>query len=122
MSKESANPARRPELADPRRVLYAPAARNELRPDCRSLRHQRQRDREAHRKRHGGAGTAHAQGVETTMNVDTIARDPSPAEFAEAAAWVARLHGPNRSLKVERGLRRWLDAGSTHAAAFEAMT
>lgn len=60
------------------------------------------------------------------MNVDTNARagerEPSPAEYAEAAAWVARLHGPNRSAQVERGLRRWLDADPAHAAAFEAST
>lgn len=49
-------------------------------------------------------------------------RDPSPAEFAEAAAWVARLHGPNRTAQVEKGLRRWLEASPAHAAALEAMT
>ena len=52
----------------------------------------------------------------------TTDEDPSPAEFAEAAAWVARLHGPNRTLSIERGFGRWLRAKSAHAAAFEAMT
>lgn len=50
------------------------------------------------------------------------ATDPSPEEFAEAAAWVARMHGPNRTLQAERGFRRWLDAKPEHASAFEAMT
>jgi transmembrane sensor len=48
--------------------------------------------------------------------------EPTPAVFAEAAAWMAYLHGPNRTLEVEKGLRRWLDADPTHASAFEAMT
>ncbi len=60
------------------------------------------------------------------MNAPTgsaaMSRHPSPAEFAEAAAWMARLHGPNRNLQVERGFRRWLTADKAHAAAFEAMT
>jgi transmembrane sensor len=48
--------------------------------------------------------------------------EPSPADFADAAAWVARLHGPNHTAQVERGLRRWLEATPAHRAAFEAMT
>lgn len=47
---------------------------------------------------------------------------PSTAACAEAAAWVARLHGPNRTREVEDGLRRWLAEGADHAAAFELMT
>lgn len=38
---------------------------------------------------------------------------------AEAAAWLARLHGPHRSAQVERGLQRWLQADPEHARAFE---
>lgn len=41
---------------------------------------------------------------------------------AEAAAWVARLHGPNRTREVEDGLRRWLADDPAHAAAFALMT
>lgn len=51
-----------------------------------------------------------------------LGREPTAAEFAEAAAWMARLHGPHHSLQVERGFRRWLQANAAHAAAFEAMT
>lgn len=48
--------------------------------------------------------------------------DPTPEEFAEAAAWIARLHGPNRTAQFEKGFQRWLTAKPEHAAAFEAMT
>src|SRR5579862_5107295 len=47
---------------------------------------------------------------------------PSAAARAEAAAWVARLHGPNRTPEVEAGLRRWLADDPEHAAAFELLT
>ena len=47
---------------------------------------------------------------------------PSAAVRAEAAAWVARLHGPNRTPHVEAGLRRWLADDPDHAAAFELLT
>ncbi len=47
---------------------------------------------------------------------------PSAAARAEAAAWVARLHGPNRTQDVEAGLRRWLADDPEHAAAFELIT
>jgi transmembrane sensor len=47
---------------------------------------------------------------------------PSAAARAEAAAWIARLHGPNRSREVEAGLRRWLAEDPERAAAFELMT
>jgi transmembrane sensor len=60
------------------------------------------------------------------MSVETAKggsdQEPTSAQFAEAAAWVARLHGPNRNARVERGLRRWLSASPSHAAAFEAVT
>jgi transmembrane sensor len=48
--------------------------------------------------------------------------DPTPEQFAEAAAWIARLHGPNRTAQFEQGFQRWLTAKPGHAAAFEAMT
>lgn len=41
---------------------------------------------------------------------------------AEAASWVARLHGPDRSAEVESGLKRWLAESALHAAAFESAT
>ena len=49
-------------------------------------------------------------------------RKPSAAARAEAAAWVARLHGPNRTSDVEAGLRRWLADDPEHPAAFELLT
>lgn len=47
---------------------------------------------------------------------------PSAAVRAEAAAWIARLHGPSRTREVEEGLRRWLAEAPEHAAAFELLT
>lgn len=41
---------------------------------------------------------------------------------AEAAAWLARLHGPNRTPALEKGLRRWLAEDSLHAREFELAT
>ena len=49
-------------------------------------------------------------------------RRPSTAARAEAAAWIARLHGPHRTKEVEDGLRRWLQADGEHTAAFELLT
>ncbi len=46
----------------------------------------------------------------------------SAAARAEAAAWVARLHGPSRTPEVEAGLRRWLADDPEHEAAFEHLT
>lgn len=46
----------------------------------------------------------------------------SAAVRAQAAAWVARLHGPNRSKEVEAGLRRWLADDPRHPVAFELLT
>lgn len=47
---------------------------------------------------------------------------PTAQACAEAAAWIARLHGPQRSPEVESGLRRWLAESSEHAAAFDHLT
>lgn len=41
---------------------------------------------------------------------------------AEAAVWVARLHGPDRSAAMERELRAWLGASDKHRHAFERCT
>jgi transmembrane sensor len=49
-------------------------------------------------------------------------KKPSPAARAEAAAWIARLHGPNRTADVEAGFRRWLAEDAEHAAAVELLT
>jgi transmembrane sensor len=44
---------------------------------------------------------------------------PSAATCAEAAAWIARLHGEDRTANVEAGFKRWLAASAAHRAAFE---
>ena len=41
---------------------------------------------------------------------------------AEAAAWLARLHGPNRGPTLEAGLRHWLAEHPLHAREFELAT
>jgi transmembrane sensor len=41
---------------------------------------------------------------------------------AEAAAWLARLHGPDRGPTLEAGLRRWLAEHPLHAREFELAT
>jgi transmembrane sensor len=41
---------------------------------------------------------------------------------AEAAAWIARLHGPQRTPELEAGLRRWIAENPAHAQVFERMT
>jgi transmembrane sensor len=53
----------------------------------------------------------------------TIADSKADAELlAQAAAWVAILHGPNRSAATERGFARWFKLSPEHAAAFEQAT
>ncbi len=52
-----------------------------------------------------------------TDNAET--RVPSAAACADAAAWIARLHGEARTAKVEAGFQRWLAASAEHRAAFE---
>ena len=48
---------------------------------------------------------------------------PIPLEIrAEAAAWIARLHGAERTQADEQSFRRWLTADEAHARAFERMT
>jgi transmembrane sensor len=51
----------------------------------------------------------------STKKLSAVAR-------AEAAAWIARLHGPNRTAEVEAGLRRWMAEDPERAAAFELLT
>lgn len=41
---------------------------------------------------------------------------------AEAAVWVARLHGPSRSAAMEQEFRAWLGASDEHRQAFERCT
>ena len=41
---------------------------------------------------------------------------------AEAAAWLARLHGPARTAEVEQGFQDWMTADPAHARAFDRAT
>jgi len=41
---------------------------------------------------------------------------------AEAATWIARLHGPSRSPEMERECRAWLARSAAHRLAFERTT
>lgn len=51
---------------------------------------------------------------------DRVSADlPSAAACAEAAAWIARLHGEERTVQVEAGFKRWLAASVEHRAAFD---
>ncbi len=52
----------------------------------------------------------------------TLSAAQSPSVRAEAAAWVARLQGPNRDAEAERAFRRWMEADPAHAAAFDRAT
>ena len=49
------------------------------------------------------------------MNTQLAAR-------AEAAAWITRLHGPQRSAEMEAGFRQWLDERLENRIEFEALT
>jgi transmembrane sensor len=42
--------------------------------------------------------------------------------IAEAAAWLAVLHGPNRTAATERGFSQWMKKSPGHARAFEEAT
>jgi len=42
--------------------------------------------------------------------------------MAEAAVWIAMLHGPNRSPKMERDFREWQASSAAHRKAFERTT
>ena len=51
---------------------------------------------------------------------------PAPTIFdqalAEAAVWIARLHGPDRTQAVESGWRDWFNSHPDHAAAWDVVT
>ena len=46
----------------------------------------------------------------------------TPDLIAEASAWVAILHGPERTSVAERGFAQWLKRSEGHARAFEEAT
>lgn len=54
------------------------------------------------------------------MQMDTAR--PSREVAAEAAIWLARLHGPGRTPELEEEFREWLTKDPANAAAFERST
>jgi transmembrane sensor len=54
-------------------------------------------------------------GKERAVNKQLAAR-------AEAAAWITRLHGPNRTPEMEAGFHRWLSESPENRAEFEGLT
>lgn len=54
----------------------------------------------------------------------TSAPKPRPERLqrAEASAWLAKLHGPERSAELEADFRAWLAASPRNAASFEQLT
>lgn len=46
----------------------------------------------------------------------------TPEIAAEAAVWIARLHGPSRTKKMEHEFRAWQASAATHREAFERCT
>jgi len=44
------------------------------------------------------------------------------AARAEAAAWITRLHGPNRTAEMEAGFHRWLSESAENRIEFEGLT
>ena len=56
------------------------------------------------------------------MTTPDAGTQPSREIRAEASAWIAKLHGPERSAELEEDFRRWLGASQQNARAFEHMT
>jgi transmembrane sensor len=56
-----------------------------------------------------------------TKLIETGARrvPMNPQIAAEAAAWIAHMHGPNRTEETERDLLKWQALSSVHREAFE---
>jgi transmembrane sensor len=55
--------------------------------------------------------------MSSTMNTK-----PTEAQIAEAAAWVAHLHGAKRNADSDRGLQLWLKEDPSRARAWEVVT
>ncbi|WP_431257608.1 FecR/PupR family sigma factor regulator [Roseateles chitinivorans] len=52
----------------------------------------------------------------------TVSTPPTPEVAAEAAVWIARLHGPDRSVQMERECLAWQSRSDMHRLAFERCT
>jgi transmembrane sensor len=62
------------------------------------------------------------EGAAVMSATQTFAKKSLPEIHAEAAAWMSRLHGPERSAALEAGFKRWLESDPYHAKVFEGMT
>src|SRR5690606_17321096 len=89
----------------------ASTAWHELPADRRVQRFEPERRREIHRT----GGRRADRGVPGAMTVRCTRE-----QAREAAVWMTLLNGPDRTAKVDRGLRRWLAAHPGNARAFEA--
>jgi transmembrane sensor len=56
------------------------------------------------------------------MTTHEVPKMTSRDARADAAAWLAKLHGPERSAELEAAFRAWLAAAPEHARAFEHIT
>ena len=63
-----------------------------------------------------------SQGTSQATAADAANLPVTPAIAAEAAVWIARLHGPSRSPKMEREFRAWQARSAAHRTAFERTT
>jgi transmembrane sensor len=57
-----------------------------------------------------------------TLETHSHERKLSADLVAEAAAWIAILHGPNRTTTTEKGFSQWLKASPDNARAFDEAT
>jgi transmembrane sensor len=62
------------------------------------------------------------QGPRTTGELQDALPVVTPEIAAEASVWVARLHGPDRSTRMERELLAWQALSAVHRMAFERCT
>lgn len=61
-------------------------------------------------------------GPEQRRSRDGVTSAPPPEIAAEAAVWIARLHGPDRSPRMERECLEWQARSAAHRLAFERCT
>ena len=74
-----------------------------------------------HGERAGGADADRRTGRDSGWP-STVSPPPTPEVAAEAAVWIARLHGPDRSVQMERACLAWQSRSDMHRLAFERCT
>src|SRR5581483_3291178 len=95
---------------------HAPSQPDELFTDRAAPGARCERHRKAYGRRAGDSGQGEPSGMNSRDSASPL--EPSAATRAEAAAWIARLHGPNRNARVEEGCRRWMAEDTERATAF----